>query len=394
MIKKKNFLIIVTFIAVIIFSQPSRAQGVARETSPVLLPQGFGITLLNSTGVSGLSNHISNINFMNPASLFLQENYSFGLSYQFQTSIDEAYAFDIGTNKIKHYIPQSLGGVAKYYDFSFGIGFGQKYNGTLDFDPIPITTVNDPDGTGEFFVPVFENILYNYSFSACYHLKNVFTDKSNISFGIKYVLNSFNGYESILSASAESSLLGSTFEFGSIFNYDLNEIQSIGIGIYFSTSTEMSDVVKFNGIDNLNLPDSGRIQIVPADFIMVLNVPSELNFDLYFKPTIDLTLMGRFSSIFWNSSNNNVKDQFTFASSASYTFNPTIAASFGIYTTGKKYVEDILNLNENFYAFYFTAGLSFKINILKIDLALADSHLFSGDVWKQTIGRIGLGFQL
>jgi hypothetical protein len=391
---KKVFLIILTCISWIICSQPGKAQEAVRETSPALIPQGFGIPLLNATGVSGIVNDISNVSYMNPASLFLQENYSFGLSYQFQTSIDEAYVYDIGTSRIKNYIPQSIGGVAKYYDLSFGMGFIQKYNGTLDFDPIPITTIQEPDGTGEFFVPVIENILYNYSFSACYQLTNIFTDRSNLSFGVKYILNSFYGYESVLSVSAESSLLGSTFEFGSMFNYDLNEFQSVGLSVSFSTSTEMSDVVKFNGTDNLNLPDSGRIRIIPQNFIVSLNIPSELNFDIYYKPINELTLLGRFSSIFWSSSTENVKDQLTFSSSASYTFNPSVAASFGIHTTSKKYVENIFNLNDNLYAFYFTAGLSFKINILKIDLALADSHLFSGDMWKQTIGKVGLGIQL
>ncbi|MCK7520257.1 MAG: hypothetical protein MZV64_22510 [Ignavibacteriales bacterium] len=41
--------------------------------------------------------------------------------------------------------------VIKFDDFSFGLGFGQKYNGSLDFDPIPITTSQYPDGTGEYF---------------------------------------------------------------------------------------------------------------------------------------------------------------------------------------------------------------------------------------------------
>ena len=51
-------------------------------------------------------------------------------------------------------------------------------------------------------------------------------------------------------------------------------------------------------------------------------------------------------------------------------------------------------MNDELYAVFITAGLSFQINFLKVDLALADSHLFSGDLWKQTIGKIGLGIQL
>lgn len=391
---KNILLVILTSIITIISSQLSLAQGNVKETSPALLPQGFGIPLLNSKGISGIFSDVSNVGSMNPASLYQQKKYSFAFSYQFQNSIDEAYVYDIGTSRIKNYLPQSIGGVIHSNDVSLGIGFSQKYNGSLDFDPIPITTVTEPEGTGEFFVPEYENVLFNYALSVGYQLKDILVDNSNLSFGIKYILNSFYSYEGILSVSAKSSLLGSTFEFGSVFHYDLNVYQSIGFGVSYSTSTEMNDEVKFNGIDNLNFPDSGRIIIIPSDFVMVLSIPSELNFDLYFKPTNDFTLLGRINNIFWSSSNENVKDQFAFSLSAMYTFNPTFDASFGIYYTNKEYIQDTFDLNENLYAFYFTTGLSIKINIFKIDLALADSHLFSGEVWKQTIGKIGLGIQL
>ena len=72
---------------------------------------------------------------MNPASISEFENYSLGFSYQFNTSIDEAWIADFGTSRVYNFYPQSVGGIVKWNDLTFGLGFGQKYNGTLDIGP-------------------------------------------------------------------------------------------------------------------------------------------------------------------------------------------------------------------------------------------------------------------
>ena len=162
---------------------------VPRESEVFLLPQGFGIELLNSKGSSGIINDVSNISAMNPAAIQKLKSLSFGFSYQFQTTIDEAYIFDVGTSRIQNYLPQSFGGIIHYNEISFGVGFGQKYNGSLDFDPLPITTVNYPDGTGEYYYPKFENSLQTYTFSTAYRLNGIITESSNLSIGLTYILN-------------------------------------------------------------------------------------------------------------------------------------------------------------------------------------------------------------
>jgi hypothetical protein len=41
-----------------------------------------------------------------------------------------------------------------------------------------------------------------------------------------------------------------------------------------------------------------------------------------------------------------------------------------------------------------TAGFKFNYDNFSVDLAIADSHLFSGDYRKQTIGKLSLGINL
>lgn len=379
-----------------IFAQSRVRQGTERNYDAFLLPQGFGIRLLNSRGASGTFNDVSNISLVSPASLHKHKNYSFGISYQFQTNINNAWILDIGTSRIQNYLPQSLGGVIHYDNFSLGIGMGQKYNGSIDFDPIPITTVNNPDGTGEYYIPEFENTLQIYTFSAAYLVKEVFSKNSNLSLGLRYILNKFYRYERIYRISAETDILGSSFEFGANYELNLDDNKYLGIGISYVPSAELNDELEYNNSDTIVIPDVNRttIQANLPQYIIVLKLPSELSLDLSLKLNDNLLLLGRGSYLFWNDISNNIENQLELSSSAAYSFNPSLNASIGFYYTGREYIEDFFNLSEELYALYLTAGLSILFSSFQIDLALADSHLFSGELWKQTIGKIGLGIHL
>ena len=387
----------ILFTIILFTSTVSLAQSI-RNRNAALVPQGYGIEQLNSSGSSGILNDVSNISSMNPASIYKFENLSLGFSYQFQTILDTAWIAGIGTSRVQNYVPQSFGGVIHYENFSFGIGFSQKYNGSLDIGPIPITTVTEPEGTGEYYYPEFENTIQNYTLSAAYQFEDVFTENNNLAFGLTYFLNNFHSHESIGMITASASALGSNFELGVCYDIKINQEQYLSIGISYSTSTTISNEVEYEGINTL-IPgsirgDSLNYQISPVSYSLLLNVPSEFSFDIYFKPLLNLAFLGRINNIFWDNIVDNVKDQLEISTSAIYNFNPNTNASLGLYYTGKDYIEDYFNINEKLYAIYLTGGLSFQINFLKVDLALADSHLFSGDYWEQTIGKIGLGIKL
>jgi hypothetical protein len=390
---KYYLLIFIGFFSSVIYSEGGYRQGTTRE-SLLPLPQGYSIGLLNSKGTSAIYNDVSNIGLMNPAALYQQKNYSVAFSYQFQTDIDEAYFFDIGTKRVQNYLPQSLGGVVHYENFSFGIGFDQKYNGSLEFGPIQVTTASDPNGTGQYYTPEFENTLQNYTISAAYLSEGILGNGSSLSFGIKYILNRLYSYESIEAVSANATALGSNLELGAYYEIRFSDEQSLGLGSSYTFSTEVSDQVEYNNTRTLIPGDSSFYQVATPDYSLSLSIPSELCFDLYFRPMNQLKLLGRLNTIFWESALENVKNQIEFSSSAAYSFNPSIEASLGFYYTSKEYIDDFFNINDEFYAIYLTTGVSFSINIFNIDLAIADSHLFSGELWKQTIGKIGLGIQL
>jgi hypothetical protein len=394
---KNIYFALVLCLVISVIEKQVYGQGEVRETTPLLLPQGYSIGLLNSKGTSGIFNDVSNIGLMNPATIYLQRNYSVAFSYQFQTDIDEAYALDIGTKRVQNSLPQTLGGVVQYENLSFGIGFDQKYNGSIEFGPIQVTTVSNPDGTGQYYTPEFENTLQNYTVSAAYLFEEILIDSSSLAFGVKYILNRLYSYESIAAASAKATAFGSNLELGAYYEFIFNDEQSLGIGSSYTFSTNISDQIIYENSRTTipgTIPGDSVYQIAAPEYELSLKIPSELSFDINFKAIKQLNLLGRINTIYWKDAVGNIKNQIEFSSSAAFSFNRSLEASLGIYYTSKEYIDDFFDIDDELYAIYLTAGVSFQLNIFNIDLALADSHLFSGDLWKQTIGKIGLGIQL
>ena len=89
-----------------------------------------------------------------------------------------------------------------------------------------------------------------------------------------------------------------------------------------------------------------------------------------------------------------VQNQFEPYGSIIYQFTEKVTFSTGYFHTNYRYRGSSDFLTDRFNAWYFTAGFLYSLKLVDVDLALADSHLFSGEWRKQTIIRIGLGYRM
>ena len=390
----KIIFVIVFCLAVNIYSQTSRTG----SSNVFLLPQGYGIKSLNSNGTSGIINDVSNISALNPAAISQLVSYSFGLSYQFQTAIDEAWIAGIGTRRINCFLPQSFGGVVKYEKFSLGLGMEQKYNGSQDLGPIPVTTAEYPDGTGEFITAQMERSILNFSLIGVYDFFNLISENSTFSIGAKYNLNRFHNYENLWNTHAEGSAFGSSWEIGTVYKFEYEKDKNCLLGISYSSALEMSDKMKYSSDNELiSVSDSSRLRsyyVIAELFIIRVKTPDELRFDLGIEPTKDIMLLMSIADVFWKTSAENIRNQIDLSSSITYSFNPTTTGSLGFYYTDYGYTVNYFDINGNMYALFITTGISFNINIVKVGLSLADNHIYSGIFREQTIGKISLDLTL
>lgn len=229
----KNLLL--TLFALFIFSSPLFSGDGSKTGSSgyisLPIPSGFGIKNLNSLGNSGLINSTSNLGFMNPASIGSLQHLTIGLTYQVNSPVYFPEPSDqINYDRVYNFIPQSFGAVYKYDNFIFGLSIGQEFNSKLDFGEIPVTSGQYPDGTGEYYTPVFEDMIENYSLSTAYNFGKSVFDIAEVSLGIRYTLNRFHVYEKILYAEIEQATFASSIDAGILLK--LEEMQ---FGLYFNS---------------------------------------------------------------------------------------------------------------------------------------------------------------
>ncbi len=397
----KNLVLFLLLHFVVISSSLTLAQTNTRDGSTVVsfLPQGYGIKLLNSSGTSSIVNDVSNLGFMNPASISEFENYSLGFSYQFNTSIDEAWIADFGTSRVYNFYPQSAGGIVKWNDFTFGLGFGQKYNGTLDMDPIPITTVQQPDGTGEFFEVKQESMIHSYSITTSYSFKELLQTSNDLTLGFRYSLNYLDRYDEIWDITGSAIDYSSNIAAGLYYKINFDDQRQLIIGASYESKTYFDAKYEIdNGAILLYDPEDTNHVLIPAeqsDSYLLHTLPDELRIDLAFDAASDLKLLANLTSILWETETNFLKDQIEFSFSAVYKINEMFTPSLGFYITDCEYTDYFYSrLNAGLDALFITAGLKFNYNNFSADLAIADSHLFSGDYRKQTICKLSLGINL
>ncbi len=367
------------------------------ETQAIIAPQGFGINLLNSKGNSSIDNDISNIGYMNPASLSSFDNYSFGLSYQLNSNLDEGWIAGIGVKRINDLMPQSAGAVIKLDDFSFGLGFGQKYNGELFTDPIPITTTTDPDGTGEFITVEYRTRVQSYSLSASYSFSEIFAESSSLEIGFRYSYNHLKFYEKLWQMSIDESDNIGSYAIGLQYSNQISDNRILRVGFSYEIEPDFEKVYEYNNdLIYVYDPDStGRIPaVINSKYNLVGSVPDKFNLDVSADLSESFRLNAMISGVLWEADNDYIKNQLEFSASGIYKINEMFAPSFGFYYTDKNFDEDFFDINDKMNALFLIGGLRFKYDIFSADLAIADSHLFGGDFRKQTIGKLSIGVSL
>lgn len=355
------------------------------STSSFSFPSGYGIRLLNGFGNSGIYNNTANLGFMNPASIINLPDYSIGLSYQISTPVYYPEPFDdMSLPRVYNFIPQSFGAVYHYDDLSFGLSLGQEFNSGFEFGDIQVTTTQYPDGIGTVYTPQIENTIEKYSLSFAYNLReNIFRD-AEVSIGLRYNLNRLHGFEKILNFEANNSIFGSSIDLALLCKMELFEL-----GVMFKTGTSFSSLNENNRLTQLGNP-GGTYKIETLETIF--NTPPELSIDALFQIENNLKLSAKIDNIFWSTSNSFMDHQLDASSNLIFNFSDRLTGSAGLLLSNCFIDENYVKNDYN--ALFIMAGLILNYESFLIDFSLADSHLISGDLRKQTIGKLAIGITL
>jgi len=384
-------------IFLLLFVEIINAQSLRNQHEIPIIPQGFNFTLLSGYGNSGLLSDAANIGAINPAALEIFSKISFGVSYQLETKLKESWIADIGSERINKSIPQSFGLILPFKNIKLGFAVNQIYNRALLFGLIPVTTIENPDGTGEFMEVENKNIIHNYSIIASYTSTELLPS-SILSLGIRISLNNLNNYERIWHSEHDASIYSNSFSIGGSYTLNTSNNGFIKLGLMFESGYTFSEFYDYKNDylvihDTIAAPNS-LPAILPTGSQLVLKMPPTLRFDYDINAFNRIRLLGSISNIFWGSISNNNLNEIELSGNIIFDYNMFIVPSIGFVFKDRNYAEDFFGLNENLNAFFLTVSWIMKISKIKIHLALADAHLLSGEWRKQTIfkGSINYSF--
>ena len=333
-------------------------------------PQSLAIESYNSIGFSNMNLcTISDVSSANPASLYQFENISVGLNYQYLSKM-KLYS-DISVASAKTFPPVTFGFIYPINNFRLGFAYHQKYNNYLDFGKSEITTVENPEGTGEFYSAYSERLIHSPSLLSNYTISSIFGD-DKLSIGLQVFWDFLKTKEKIYKMKSHLEGNSLTWKLGLLYEYRNETYISF---VYekgnrldgeFETEDEFVEVVDING---------RTVEINPNYF---MKLPDKMSFGLTVSTTNDLVLSMSISAVFWELVNDIYKNSLDISAGTIYRLNKSVRISLGFYNSDlNREVNGFFYSGLNYNSSFMGVGLNWHINNVDVQFELFDNKLFS-----------------
>ncbi len=351
----------------------------------MILPQGQIIQEISGLGVIGaVQSSISDLNSGNPAGIVDFSEFVTGISYQFQQNVKNAWLADIGFKRSNSYLPQALGIVHSFRLLHVGLGLNQVYNAMTDYGNVE-TIVPAANDSGYLDIgdshPYKNELLTKISLISAYTFNNLPLIMGQLSVGYSYNMNIFKYYFDwdapipLQSVVYNETITESNYSLGIRYKYKTQSDFGIKIGISYENNFSLNAVI--------------RDTKVP--YYLIGSRPGILKMGVQVQLRNNITISGETSYIHWDQTENNLKNQVKYSASILFPWQETRSYSVGIISTDRNYLleEDPFQINKKMASTYLFAGVNFNLGNSRISLAIADSHLFSGEWQKSTLIKTG-----
>ena len=367
---------------------------------------GLVLENLSSFGFVQNSNYaIENISSSNPASLINFDSTLVGISYQYVSMQNPGWLGDIMHKRAYPLLPQSIGAVYPLDNLRIGIGVSQRFNSLLDYGEIPITTVENPYGTGETFTAKNETLvigfsnLYSYSFPSLFHKNDL------LSLGLQFTVDRMDYLAKIWHSEGKGGGFKTSFSVGVHYKFEKRlHPGPFEIGFFYEKGSSFKEELKTNNVSNLVVvdvePDTLQLLypvIIPRVFDLITHTPDKLNFGFIYSPESMLHFSLNSRTVYWNKGNESWKNCSEFSCSFLFDYSSTTRFSFGLLSSDPQVEDNDYNsqeINEKQKVVYVTIGLHLDTNSFIYDFALADSHIYSGLWRRHTIFKSAVAIKL
>jgi hypothetical protein len=396
----KNLFIIISFGSIFYLELNVKTQ-IKTETPVLWLTQGYIFESLNSRGfTSSISNNIANITCSNPASLLDYNKLKIGASLQFDSEIKPAWILNISHKRDDDIFIQSLGVVYPVDNYRIGAGLSQRFNSIMDLGEVEVTTIDNPEGTGERFSAIEKTNIIAYSGLFGTSFQNLLLNNDQIDLGLQLNYNTFSLEEKIYHARAYANSSSISYTVG--LRYDFP--QDIKIGIFFEKGAYFKDKIKLE-TDNLILPldfdttysTNTTAQKINSNIYYSEKIPDKFHFGMLVNVLYNFDLSFDLTKIYWRQLSETCRNNMDIASGIHFSPLSGITVSFGFLSTKRIYEGELIlyyNVNDQMRATYFMGGVNFHFYKFEIDIAHAKTHHFSGKWRRQNITKLALGISI
>lgn len=363
----------------------------------IYIQHGLVLENLSSFGFVQNSNYaIENISSSNPASLANFDSALVGISYQYVSTQNPGWWGDIMHKRAYPLFPQSIGAVYPFDNFRIGIGVSQRFNSLLDYGERKVTTIAQPDGTGETFTASDETIVIGFSNLYSYSFPSLFHKNDRLSLGLQFNLDRMDYLAKIWHSEGKAGGFKTSYTVGLHYKFEKRLHPGLfEIGFFFEKGSSFKEELKMNNVSNLVLvdvePDTLQLLypvIIPRIFDLITHTPDKLNYGFIYSPESLLHFSLNSRTVYWSKVRSGWKNCSEFSCSVIFDYSKTARFSFGLLSSNSQVEDNIHNsreINENMKAIYVTLGLHIEKYRFIYDFSLADSHNYSGLWRKHTI---------
>jgi hypothetical protein len=319
--------------------------------------------------------------FSNPASMSEQQAYMvLDVTKRFQTSDPYEFSWD------NQYILPSYAAVQfPVNGLNLTAGYADLYNLQLVLEDMPITTVQQPSGTGQFFDATFKIQIHTFFAAIQYPIT------SALSVGLMGGANYFTRSETVYRSEAEASAWGWQAVLGLI--YSPNDRLRLGTSFRYLNNIRFS--LQYTGDELLpTFQDPGTgghnrtiVANLQDEFVGYARFPWDLKVGLSYHFRSKFRVFGMINIQDWSRVGTTFKDVHQFHFGLQTQIRPRTILSIGIFTQLEG-ENSTYSLGKYLDQIFVTVGCSQKLyNDLQFNISLMDSRLFSNAEVKNDFGE-------
>lgn len=372
---KKNLAFVLFSFLVLIGDADAQSKRLATRRIILEQVQGYSMEALSGCGItSAIISNPANPGSMFPAAMLDLDHLSAGGAFQLQSTIIDPIGAGITCYRAVPALPQALGLVWPLKNFALGLAFQQKYNIGKDYGRMTGTLV-DPSSPGGFrdyieFNAYAETVVANFAIALAAPLPKC----NALQVGIR--VNAYRLSDKLAAKDVRYlSEVAEPYQPPSFQHHDTRPGLALGLNY------------QLNPLSLQLLYDTG------ANFVAGHSqgsVPGKICGGILLKNLAFLTIGAEFHYVLWEQrkyQTRTVANSPDYALSAVSHLAPTWTLSAGFYRSHFRYK---YSANSDHPALFLAVGLVYALKNLKLELAVADSHLGSDDERKQTIGKFGI----